>query len=348
MLLSNSLRLGISLALFLAFHMLVSLSGRGFADDRRIKMAELAKGEGGEVLAYAAMRIDTAKKIWDSFQARYPSLTVKQYKADTNKMLERVLTEYRAKKYLVDVLDFSGFHTQVLLDGGIADRYVSSESEHFKPIFKGKDGGWTALYYYPLTINYNTKLIPLNERPKNWPDLLDPKWKGRIGMEPDHLTWYGGILKRYGEEKGKKFMRDLAKQEPRLENSSRGNALLSAGEFAIFIGRGHTAQIFKNKGAPIDWIKDPDPLVVQMATLQLAKNAPHPNSARLLIDFWLSEEVAQIMAKDDRIPARSGVKGLDRAYSEIPVDKILPMPMEELMQNYKRHLQEFRSFFGAG
>ena len=54
------------------------------------------------------------------------------------------------------------------------------------------------------------------------------------------------------------------------------------------------------------------------------------------------------MAKDDRIPARSGVKGLDPAYSEIPVDKILPMPMEELMHNYKNHLQEFRSFFGAG
>ncbi|HZD40685.1 MAG TPA: extracellular solute-binding protein [Terriglobales bacterium] len=311
-------------------------------------MAELAKGEGGEIMAYAAMRIDTTKKIWDAFQAKYPFLIVKQYKADTNKMLERVLTEYRAKKYLVDVLDFSGFHTEVLLERGIADRYVSPESRHFKPIFKGKNGAWTALYYYPLTISYNTNLVPLSERPKNWPDLLDPKWKGKIGMEPDHLTWYGGILKRYGEEKGKKFMGDLAKQEPRLVRSSRGNALLSAGEFAIFIGRGHTAQIFKNKGAPIDWVKDPDPLVVQMATLQLAKNAPHPNSAKLLIDFWLSEEVAQIMAKDDRIPARTGVKGLDPAYSEIPVDKILPLPMEELLANYKKHLREFRSFFGAG
>jgi len=348
MLCGNFLRVGFSLALLLALYVLVSPPATGFAEDRRTKMAELAKSEGGEVLAYAAMRIDTAKKIWDAFQLKYPFLTVKQYKGDTNKMLERVLTEYRAKKYLVDVLDFSGFDTQVLLDRGVAEPYVSPETEHFKPVFKGKDGGWTALYYYPLTINYNTKLVSPNDRPKNWPDLLNPKWKGKIGMEPDHLTWYGGMLKRYGEEKGKKFMHDLAKQEPRLERSSRGTALLAAGEFAIFIGRGHTAQIFKNKGAPIDWIKDPDPLVVQMATLQLAKNAPHPNSAKLLIDFWLSEEVAQIMAKDDRIPARSGVKGLDPAYSEISVDKILPMPMEELMQNYKNHLQEFRRFFGAG
>jgi iron(III) transport system substrate-binding protein len=342
------LRPRVNVLFFFLFHVLASAPGNSLAEDRQTKMAELAKGEGGEIMAYAAMRIDTTKKIWDAFQAKYPFLTVKQYKADTNKMLERVLTEYRAEKYLVDVLDFSGFHTEVLLERGIADRYVSPESEHFKPIFKGKDGAWTAIYYYPLTISYNTNLVPLNERPKNWPDLLDPKWKGRIGMEPDHLTWYGGILKRYGEENGKKFMRDLAKQEPRLVRSSRGNALLSAGEFAIFIGRGHTAQIFKNKGAPIDWVKDPDPLVVQMATLQLAKNAPHPNSGKLLIDFWLSEEVAQIMAKDDRIPARSGVKGLDPAYSQIPVDKILPMPMEELLSNYKKHLQEFRSFFGAG
>lgn len=95
MLPNRSRRLGVTLALFLAFPIVVSLSGRGLADDRTSKIAELAKSEGGEILAYAAMRIDTAKKIWDAFQARYPFLTVKQYKADTGKMLERVLTEYR-------------------------------------------------------------------------------------------------------------------------------------------------------------------------------------------------------------------------------------------------------------
>jgi len=55
--------------------------------------------------------------------------------------------------------------------------------------------------------------------------------------------------------------------------------------------------MFKRKGAPVEWIKNPDPLVVQPATIQIAKQAPHPNSAKLLIDFLLSDQVAELLAK---------------------------------------------------
>jgi ABC-type Fe3+ transport system substrate-binding protein len=81
--------------------------------------------------------------------------------------------------------------------------------------------------------------------------------------------------------------------------------------------------------------------------VQIAKNAPHPNSARLLIDFWLSEPAAQIMARENRLPGRRGVPGLDPAFKEIDVDKIIPLSMEELRANYKKHLEEYRSFFGT-
>jgi iron(III) transport system substrate-binding protein len=235
----------------------------------------------------------------------------------------------------------------VLIERGIAGQYLSPEAQDYAAAFKDKNGFWTALYYIPLTINFNTQLIPAKDRPRDWPDLLNPRWKGRISIEMDHLTWYAGMLKRYGE-KGKKFMQALAMQAPRVEGgSSRGNALLAAGEFPIFISRGHIAQIFKRKGAPVDWVKNPDPLVVQLATVQIAKNAPHPNSARLLIDFWLSEAAAQIMAKEDRLPGRRGVPGLDPAFKEIDVDRIVPLTMEELRANYKKHLEEYRSFFGS-
>lgn len=312
------------------------------------KIVEAAKKEGGEISIYATMRIDTTKQIWDLFEARYPFLKVKQYKADTDKMLDRVIMEYRAGKHLVDVLNFQGFHTQVLIERGIAGQYVSPEAKDYAAAFKDKNGFWTALYYVPLTINYNTQLIPVNDRPKDWPDLLNPRWKGKIAIEIDHLTWYAGMLKRYGQEKGKKFMQALAKQDLRVESgSSRGNALLAAGEFPIFNSRGHIAQMFKRKGAPVDWVRNPDPLVVQLATVQMAKNAPHPNSAKLLIDFWLSEPAAQIMARENRLPGRRGVPGLDPAFKEIDVDKIIPLSMEELRANYKKHLEEYRSFFGT-
>src|SRR5262249_49414081 len=81
------------------------------------KVVEAAKKEGGEIEAYVTLRTDTARRIWDLFEAKYPFLRVKQYKADSEKMLQRLLTEYRAKKYLVDFLNFGGgFQTQVLIE----------------------------------------------------------------------------------------------------------------------------------------------------------------------------------------------------------------------------------------
>jgi iron(III) transport system substrate-binding protein len=311
------------------------------------KVIEAAKKEGGEIEAYITLRTDTARRVWDLFEAKYPFLRVKQYKADSDKMLQRLATEYRAKKYLVDVLNFGGgFQTQVLIEQGIAGPYISPESQYFAPAFKDKKGLWTTLYYNPLTIVYNTKLIPANERPKDWGDLLNPRLKGKMAMEHEQVTWYAGIVKRFGEEKAKQYFQALSKQEFRLEASGRGNALLAAGEFAAYVGRGHVAEMFKKKGAPVEWIKNPDPLVVQPATIQIARYAPHPNSAKLLIDFMLSETVADVLAKENRLPGRSNVSGLDPAFKEINAEKIFPLSMEEVQINYKKYLEEFRNYFG--
>ena len=311
------------------------------------KVVEAAKKEGGEIEAYVTLRTDTARRIWDLFEAKYPFLRVKQYKADSEKMLQRLLTEYRAKKYLVDFLNFGGgFQTQVLIEQGIAGSYISPETKSFAPAFKDKNGLWTTLYYNPMTIVYNTKLIPANERPKDWADLLNPRLKGKMAMEQEQVTWYAGIMKRFGEEKAKHYFQALSKQEFRIEASGRGNALLAAGEFAAYVGRGHVAEMFKKKGAPVEWIKNPDPLVVQPATIQMAKYAPHPNSAKLLIDFMLSDQIAEVLAKENRLPGRSNVSALDPAFKEINADKIFPLSMEEVQVNYKKYLDEFRSYFG--
>ena len=104
--------------------------------------------------------------------------------------------------------------------------------------------------------------------------------------------------------------------------------------------------MFKKKGAPVEWIKNPDPLVVQPATIQMAKYAPHPNSAKLLIDFLLSDQIAEVLAKENRLPGRSNVSGLDPAFKEINAEKVFPLSMEEVQVNYKKYLDEFRNYFG--
>ena len=75
------------------------------------KIVEAANKEGGEIEAYVTLRTDTAQYIWQMFAAKYPFVKVKQDKTDSDKMLQRLATEYPAKKYFVDVLNFGGgFH----------------------------------------------------------------------------------------------------------------------------------------------------------------------------------------------------------------------------------------------
>ena len=213
--------------LFALLLSLISFVNDGGAQASDPKIVEAAKKEGGEIEAYVTLRTDTAQFIWKMFEAKYPFLKVKQYKADSDKMLQRLATEYRAKKYLVDVLNFGGgFHTQVLIEHGIAGAYLSPETKFFAPAFKEKSGLWTTLYYNPLTLVYNTKLLAPNERPKDWVDLLHPRYKGRLAIEHEQVTWYAGMLKRYGARKGQAI---LCRAWPRM---SRGPSNLRARQCA--------------------------------------------------------------------------------------------------------------------
>ena len=66
--------------------------------------------------------------------------------------------------------------------------------------------GWHAAQY--VVQIYNTKLIPKAEFPKTYQDLLDPKWKGKLGIEAEDVDWFGTVVKEMGEEKGLKLFRD--------------------------------------------------------------------------------------------------------------------------------------------
>ena len=316
------------------------------------KLVEAAKKEGGEILVYSTVRLDETKLFWDRLRAKYSFIRVNQYRAGTNRMVERVMAEQRAGKFLPDVITMGDdFLLTVLSEAGVFSRYDSPQAKNFGAMFRDGESRWTTIFIVPLTIAYNSRQVPANEVPKSWRDLLNPKWKGKIAMESDHLVWYAGMLKALGREKGRQFMNDLSKQAIRLVGgASIGMNLLAAGEFPIFLSRANQTEIFKVRGAPVDWVKDPDPLLSQFHAAGMAKNAPRPNSAKLLLDFLLSEEAAEIIAEGQRVPSRRGVskEQLSPGFREINMEKMLPPQREDLLVNHKKYLEEFQSLFGKG
>jgi iron(III) transport system substrate-binding protein len=150
---------------------------------------------------------------------------------------------------------------------------------------------WAGIYVNVFVQAYNTNKVKKEELPKTYLDLLDPKWKGRLGMEEKSQEWFYALLKDMGEEKGLKFFRDLiATNKPTVRSGNNViNSMVVAGEVPFAMsGYLHLAEPAKRKGAPLDWIAL-DPVLATYNGVGISKKAPHSAAALLFYDFMLTD-----------------------------------------------------------
>ncbi len=116
--------------------------------------------------------------------------------------------------------------------------YRSPEAKSFIPEFKDPSGYWTAIYINYTTIGYNPKMVSEKDAPKQWEDLLDPKWKGKFALDKEQYPWYGTLHKAWGRERGQKYMHAMAKQNIQWRKGHTLIAqLMAAGEFPLGAAR---------------------------------------------------------------------------------------------------------------
>ena len=80
-------------------------------------------------------------------------------------------------------------------------KYASPESKAYPTKFRDPNGHWVATYIFCNVIGYNTKLLARDEAPRNYEDLLDPKWRGKMGLDDKQYIWFDGLLEAMGREK---------------------------------------------------------------------------------------------------------------------------------------------------
>lgn len=226
-------------------------------------------------------------------------------------MVNRILSEFTGNAHTADVIlgaDSRGA-IPVFKKKGIITPYKSPERKFIDADLRDKEGYWTSLYQLTFVLAYNTKLIQANDVPETYDDLLKPRWKGKkILNDTESFIWFGALLQHWGMEKGLAYFRKLAEQEQVFQRGARGRIqLVIAGEFPFTIGYGPHAQGYMNKGAPLDWVPL-EPVVVSPISVLLAKQAPHPNAAKLFIDFLLSKETHLKLREFSRIPSRTDVE----------------------------------------
>jgi iron(III) transport system substrate-binding protein len=258
-------------------------------------------------------------------------------------LLERVITEARAGKQFADVIQGNAFTLYLLAKRGHTDSYLSPEAKTYPDSFRDPAGGWIAVYLQLNVIGYNTKLVPRSEAPKGYEDLLNAKWKGRMGLDDKQYIWFDGMLKVLGREKGLAYMKRLAGQTInfRSGNSLLAN-LLAAGEFGVLINtRPESIDELKQKGAPVDWV-GPKPTTANVLPIAIAKNAQHPNAGKLFMDYMLSEDGQKTLIAMGRTPVRPGIAATNPRLSQ-GLDLAVNNP--GMAERFDQVVEQYKSVF---
>ncbi|MBI2987606.1 MAG: extracellular solute-binding protein [Deltaproteobacteria bacterium] len=302
----------------------------------------------GTVVIYGSTQITQMNPLIDRFKSKYPFLNVRYFRGGSEKLVERIQMEARAGSYFVDVSVLRQATMLPLKERGLLGRYESPARKWVRDIHKDREGYWTGLYSNMEWVGYNTKLVPPAEAPRKHDDLLHPKWKGKMGLDPvADAEWYMSQLHILGKEKGRIFMRQLAKQDIQFR---RGHSLLAqllaAGEFPLILTlRDSTAFELIKKGAPIDWVAFEPVIPLPAQVLVIGKNAPHPNSARLFVDYALSREGQEVLKSLGRNSTRLDVEPESERVKRLKIGKI---DWPSYLQRYNQYAEEFNQLFLKG
>lgn len=276
---------------------------------------DAAKKE-GKIVIYGTIVPRVMTLIEKGFEAKY-GIKTEYWRGDATKVVDRVLTEWRAGKPGFDVVIGARGPLSLAKSDGVYAKYTPAAAANFPAKFKDKDGQLTAMRVTPVGILYNTELVKSADVPKSLDDLLDGKWQGKISMpDPSRHASTAQYLWNLQQIKGDKwtdFARGLAKQKPMLlESYSTVPNAIVRGESAV--GITYIQYAGQTKGpisfAPISHVfADP-------SDVALSAKAANPNAAKVFIEYLCSAEGQKKVAETGEFVMAPGVypaiKGADK------------------------------------
>jgi ABC-type Fe3+ transport system substrate-binding protein len=305
-------------------------------------LIEAAKKE-GKLVWYTSMAVDTSKPLLDAFLKDYPFIQAELVRLGEEQLMTRILSEVRGGRWAFDVLSGSAIST--LVDRHIIAPYLTPGRDAYPDEFKDAQGYWTGVFVNNLIVAYNTRQVAAKDAPKDYTDLLDPKWKGKILMDSTDYDWYGTLAMVWGREKTLKYMQQLAKQEPQWRRGHGLTAqLVAAGETPLAWAYSFRIERMKKEGAPVEWIDTFNPIVTTLSGIGLSAKPTNVNAGKLFIDFATSTKAQTMVREMRRIPARSDVKPLAPKMDQSKL-KLKAVP-KEVYLNLDDYAREFRKIFG--
>lgn len=285
--------------------------------DREQFLLEGAEKETGPLLFYTSSVPTSTGPLSEAFQEKY-GLEVEVNRLDGADLVPRVLEEYAAGQHLADLIETTTETLIPLGEQGVLQQFTVQEQDTFGPGAIDDSGLFAVTRESYIGLAYNTNMLSENEVPQTYQDLLDPKWRGKMGTDTANSTtrWIGGLLLTEGQE----FLDGLAAQEitpypisPRAiaDQIIAGEVLMSPVSFDSHVSDS------KATGAPIEW-RALGPVVVNAGSVALPAESSRPYTAVLYLDFLLSAEGQAIYAESGYNSARTDLPPV----TELAAEKI--------------------------
>lgn len=315
------------------------------------ELYKAAKAEGSLTWYTSQSSTDRSEAHCALFTTRYPDVKCNVVRATSQVIFQRLMQEIQAKSVHADVLSSNSEADFIILKKqGALVSYKPENLKYAEPSIRDmgdKDGYWITSNVAPLGIGYNTKLVKPEDAPKTWSDLLDPKWKNQVaighpGFSGSVGIWTAAMLELYGRE----YFEKMAKNNPQIGRSVLdGLNLVISGERKLALVPLNNAEDQGRNGAPIAVVYPTDGSLLPPSGSAVLKSAPHPNAARLFLDFALSKEASQVLVDEMRFPLRADTpqpKGIP-AFSSL---KLLTIPSEIVIDRVNKAKETFRDVFG--
>jgi iron(III) transport system substrate-binding protein len=273
--------------------------------DRVQRVLPAAKKEGSFTL-YTSFAEKDLPRLTAAFEKRY-GVRVKVWRSASEKVLQRAVVETSAGRHDFDAIHTSALEMEALYREKILQPVAPAHGVELLAGATRPHRAWTATYLSFWVQAYNTNVVKKADLPRTYQDLLDPKWKGKLGIEARVPEWYATVAMDMGEEKGIRFFRELVAKNG---ISVRGghtllNNLVIAGDVPLALTMyQYITEGAKRKGAPVDWFVL-EPAVARMSGVGISRYAPHPNAALLFYEFMLSTEAQQLLLEMDYVPTLS-------------------------------------------
>lgn len=266
----------------------------------------------GKLVYYTDLIIDQiVRPLVGAFEAKY-GVKVEYSRADSQDTAIKLINEHKAGRMQADVFGLTS-GLQPLIAAGAVRKFTPANAADISAQFRDPDNYWVSTNYYVMTPAVNTDLVPQQDRPGTYEDLLDPKWKDKMVWKPNDLSGAPGfianVLRTMGDDKGMDYLRKLQKQNVKSIGGSARAVVdqVIAGEHPLALQIfNHHAALSARKGAPSQWLKM-EPAMVQMTLVTLTRGSKNPNAAQLFVEFMLSEQGQDLFRKADYFPTRAGM-----------------------------------------